>query len=101
MYNTPLRFTEQIFISLRKKGYKNEVSFNILKAEIKRLTGIVKDNTASQLIKTFRELGYIGESEMGVFKILYWKDEKEIKKEAEAIAKEEVEKYEKMKEGKE
>ena len=95
--NTPLKYTQTIFKALRLKGYESQVTFNILKAEIKRQTGIVNDKKALQLIRTFKELGYLSiNNEDGVFKILFWKDEKEIREEAKAIAEKEVELYKEL-----
>jgi len=99
--NSPLKHTERIFQSLLYKGYQEEVPLMNLKAEIKSHTGIVNDKKATQVIKTFCELGFIRSTGTGLFNILFWKEKEEIEAEAEAIAKEELKKFENMRDERE
>ena len=70
---SPLKYKDEIFENIRKKGYTNFVTTKVLKAEIMRATGLIRDETISNVIRAFETLGYIELSPGGVWEIKYMK----------------------------
>jgi len=56
---SPVPKFPEIIQDLKRNGYTKEVTFEILRVSIMRITGIIKSNTIKQTIKAMEALGYL------------------------------------------
>ena len=56
---SPVPKFPEIVLDLKKHGYSKEVTFELLRVSIMRVTGLIKSNTIKQAITAMEDLGYL------------------------------------------
>lgn len=66
---SPIKKFPDIIHELNRKGFENEVPLKILRVTIKEVTGHIREETVSNIIKNMIELEWITETSYNVFTI--------------------------------
>jgi len=91
---SPLKYTEEIFHDLKRRGYETEATTQELHVSIMKATQLIRSATIKNVVHAFMQLGYVKQKANGVWEINYWKTDQSKATEAREEAEQEVAKLE-------